>query len=404
MPPSPDTTAVHISSIMPQQDVLMQSRCRWRSSFASGFRAALACTIVGVASIYAPLAIRRHLTFPAFSYVVTVIIVIDATVGSALRAALSAVHATAMGAVPSVLPLWLAHRTGAGESVVATTAVVALSTFAAGEHAVGGGAASSGLGNVVACTALGVVAALLGVLLPCPRLATREVREKKAAYLEVATERVRLLADAFQLICDDQASYCCRRQRQCVAACIMSQADRAALLLRRITSAQGDLQWERMPTLLKRWCSRASWDDDGDEQVQVRPRLHDLIEMPLRGMEMACIQMHKHAPKPNSSSSIIICQTATWLQQATDQVRLALLTKRSCSNIGSSSSSSMEMAKLSAAEHDLLGLEAPEQQLPPLVFLFCMDHHQLIRPNNLLLSCCCCLQTTQTLSMPPKAR
>ncbi|KAF0889695.1 hypothetical protein E2562_030172 [Oryza meyeriana var. granulata] len=212
-----------------------------------------------------------------------------------------------------------------------------------GEHAVGGGAASSGLGNVVACTALGVVAALLGVLLPCPRLATREVREKKAAYLEVATER----------------------------------ADRAALLLRRITSAQGDLQWERMPTLLKRWCSRASWDDDGDEQVQVRPRLHDLIEMPLRGMEMACIQMHKHAPKPNSSSSSsIICQTATWLQQATDQVRLALLTKRSCSNIGSSSS--MEMAKLSAAEHDLLGLEAPEQQLPPL--------------------------TTQTLSMPPKAR
>ena len=103
---------------------------RWRSSLASGLRAALACTIVGVVSVYAPPALQRHLTFPAFSYVVTVIIVTDATVGTALRATASAVHATVMGAVPSVVALWLAHRTGTGESVLATSAVVALSTFA----------------------------------------------------------------------------------------------------------------------------------------------------------------------------------------------------------------------------------------------------------------------------------
>ena len=35
-----------------------------------------------------------------------------------------------MGAIPFVLALWLAHRTGATESVLATSAVVALSTFA----------------------------------------------------------------------------------------------------------------------------------------------------------------------------------------------------------------------------------------------------------------------------------
>lgn len=107
--------------------------------------------------------------------------------------------------------------------------------------------------NVVACTALGVVAALLGVLLPCPRLATRDATDKRLAYLEVAAERVRLLADAFQLhFSSDEAAgddeerasscRCRRRRRQCVAACIMSQADRAAsagaLLLRRISSAQ----------------------------------------------------------------------------------------------------------------------------------------------------------------------
>uniref|UniRef100_A0A0D3G9A5 Uncharacterized protein n=2 Tax=Oryza TaxID=4527 RepID=A0A0D3G9A5_9ORYZ len=96
--------------------------------------------------------------------------------------------------------------------------------------------------NVVACTALGVVAALLGVLLPCPRLATRDATDKRLAYLEVAAERVMLLAHAFQLHFssddagdDERASYCrCRRRRrQCVAACMMSQADRAASAGRR---------------------------------------------------------------------------------------------------------------------------------------------------------------------------
>uniref|UniRef100_A0A0E0HWR4 Uncharacterized protein n=1 Tax=Oryza nivara TaxID=4536 RepID=A0A0E0HWR4_ORYNI len=79
MPPSSAATtggAVHKPIIMPPEserqinnlpDVL-QPRRRWRSSLATGFRSALACTIVGVASIYAPLVIRRHLTFPAFSY------------------------------------------------------------------------------------------------------------------------------------------------------------------------------------------------------------------------------------------------------------------------------------------------------------------------------------------------
>lgn len=436
MPPSSAATtggAVHKPIIMPPEserqinnlpDVL-QPRRRWRSSLATGFRSALACTIVGVASIYAPLVIRRHLTFPAFSYVVTVIVVTDATLGSSLRGALSAVHATAMGAVPSVLPLWLAHRTGAGESVLATTAVVALSTFAVAVAGSAGTVAKRiALGqiiiiyvarfreermrseavllhpaNVVACTALGVVAALLGVLLPCPRLATRDATDKRLAYLEVAAERVRLLADAFQLhfssdesAGDDEerasSCRCRRRRRQCVAACIMSQADRAAsagaLLLRRISSAQGDLQWERMPALLKRWCS-SRWDDD-DEQACAR--LHELIEMPLRGMEMACTHMLQQPCWPNTNTISSICTTPTWLQHATDHVRLALLTKRipSCSNTGTGS---MEMAKLAPVS---VGALEQQQQLAPFLFFLCLDlllqgsHPAPQRPPKLLLS------------------
>jgi hypothetical protein len=227
---------------------------RWRSSLSSGLRAALACTIVGLVSIYAPAALRRHITFPAFSYVVTVILVTDATLGTALRGAVSALHGTLMGAAPSVAALWLAHRAGATESVVATSAVVALTAFAvalpesvglvAKRIALGqaiivyvakfqhGERPSRGLAllhpaNVVACTALGVAAALLAVLLPWPRLATREARDKCRAYKVVAAERVRVMADAFATGVGVEGEACSRQRRWQMAAC-MSEANRLA--------------------------------------------------------------------------------------------------------------------------------------------------------------------------------
>ncbi|CAN6357312.1 unnamed protein product [Urochloa humidicola] len=202
MPP-PRTTCCSVQAAAGDDDEARQlAMGRWRSCMASGLRAAMACTIVGLVSLYAPPAVRRHITFPAFSYVVTVIIVTDATLGTALRGAVSAVHGTLMGATPSVLALWLAHRTGATQSVLATSAVVALTAFViALPESVGPVAKRITLGqiiiiyvarfqqgerfaplvhpwNVVACTALGVVAALLAVLLPWPRLATREARDK----------------------------------------------------------------------------------------------------------------------------------------------------------------------------------------------------------------------------------
>ena len=226
---------------------------RWRSSLASGLRAALACSIVGLASLYAPPALRRHITFPAFSYVVTVIIVTDATLGTALRGAVTAVQATLMGAVPSVLALWLAHRTGAAESVLATSAVVALTALAVAlPESVGPVAKRIALGqiiiiyvakfqqgerptrafalmhpaNVVACTALGVAAALLAVLLPGPRLATREARDKTRAYKVLAAERVRVMADA--IVGEAAIDAACSRQRRCQMAARTSEASRLA--------------------------------------------------------------------------------------------------------------------------------------------------------------------------------
>ncbi|CAM0950606.1 unnamed protein product [Alopecurus aequalis] len=367
---------------------------RWRSSLASGLRAALACTIVGVISVYAPPPLKRHLTFPAFSYVVTVIIVTDATVGTALRAASSALHATVMGAVPSVMALWLAHRMGVGESVLATSAVVALSTFAVAlPESPGPVAKRIALGqiiiiyvakfrrgehpshelvlehpaNVVLCTALGVVAALLAVLLPFPRFATREVEDKSRAYMETAAERVRVLVDAFLLTANndddteeegrDAVAACGRQRRWCMAAC-MSQAQRlasaSAALLRRISSVKGDLQWERVPGFLRRWMPQPPAAD------------HGRIEMPIKGMEIALTSTAAR------SSSPMIC-SSSWLEQMTDQIRLAMLTTHQSNQYKAPMTKKMNKSPSMLTSRTMTTL-LPErhEELSPFLFLFSM--------------------------------
>ncbi|CAN6339287.1 unnamed protein product [Urochloa humidicola] len=341
MPP-PRTTCCSVQAAAGDDDEARQLVMgRWRSCVASGLRAAMACTIVGLVSLYAPPAVRRHITFPAFSYVVTVIIVTDATLGTALRGAVSAVHATLMGVAPSVLALWLAHRTGATQSVLATSAVVALTTFVIVlPESVGPVAKRIALGqiiiiyvarfqqgerfaplvhpwNVVACTALGVVAALLAVLLPWPRLATREARDKGRVYKALAAERVRVMVDACAIIVTGSSSaaaaLCIRQQRWHMAAC-MSEAKRltaaSTALLQCINAIKEDVQWER-------GCGSAAASDDDIS----------MLELPLTGMQMALSSMmmiddgdklrliqeeHRHA------GDIIATMR--------DQIRLALLT------------------------------------------------------------------------------
>ncbi|XP_044380729.1 uncharacterized protein [Triticum aestivum] len=391
----------NVSAVAPPPSSMWTSTSRrWRPSLASGLRAALACTIVGVVSVYAPPPLQRHLTFPAFSYVVTVIIVTDATVGTALRATASALHATVMGAVPSVLALWLAHRTGAAESVLATSAVVALSTFAVAlPESPGPVAKRIALGqiiiiyvakfrrgdrtshelvlehpaNVVLCTALGVAAALLAVLLPCPRLATREVEDKSRAYMETAAERVRVLVDAFLLTANDTAcaddgqetaAASGRRRRWCMAAC-MSQANRlasaSAALLRRMAAVKGDLQWERVPAVLRRWMPQQAVVD------------HGRIEMPIKGMEIALTSA------AIAGSSPMIC--SSWLEHMRDQIRLSMLTTHRHHHCSSTAATSVAMTKTTINKqsplmltNDTMTTLLPErhEELSPFLFLFSM--------------------------------
>ncbi|KAF8650660.1 hypothetical protein HU200_063812 [Digitaria exilis] len=346
---------------------------RWRSSVWSGLRAALACTIVGVVSLYAPDTVRRHITFPAFSYVVTVIIVTDAALGTALRGAVSAVQATLMGAAPSVVALWLAHRTGAAESVLATSAVVALTAFAVAlPESVGPVAKRIALGqiiiiyvarfqqgeqptrgfalvhpaNVVACTALGVAAALLAVLLPWPRMATREARDKTRAYRELAAERVRVMVHAIIVASSDEAA--CSRQRRWQMAACMSEAKRlasaSAALLHRIKAIKEDVQWER-----------------GAVEDSI------VVEMPLKGMQMALAMVIKTMEEDKECYCKLLQEHHAEIMATRDQIRLALLLEPNkhcagfCGSTAASSSSWVVGNKLLCSQ---------QQHLAPCLFLF----------------------------------
>ncbi|KAL6875660.1 hypothetical protein ACP4OV_013173 [Aristida adscensionis] len=378
---------------------------RWRSSLASGLRAALAITIVGVVSLYAPPALRRHITFPAFSYVVTVIVVTDATLGTALRGAAAALHATLMGAAPSVVALWLAHRTGAAASAPATAAVVALTAFAVAlPESASPAARRIALGqiiivyvarfrrgerptlafavthpaDVVACTALGVAAALLAVALPWPRLAAREAGEKGGAYRALAAERVRVMVDAFLLLVAGKEEAACGRHRRWQMVACMSRAERLAsacsTLLRRINSIKEDLQWERAAAgIISKW-----WMPPPPPRAADPSR--DSIEAPLAGMHMA---LALAPPRPCTCTVAAAAAAAAGdhvagapdhdglaIMAMRDQIRLALLTHNSIafpSSINMNNPVSLPMMQLQWSQKHR---SSYEEELAPLLFLF----------------------------------
>lgn len=172
----------------------------WCACLASAFRTAFACTIVGCTTLYGPAFLQRQVAFPAFSYV-TVILIIgpapDATLGDALLGCWLALYATVQSVVPAILSLWMIGPTGF--SSFTTALAVALFSFVVvlpeSTHLV---AKRIALGQIVlvyviafingarahpvmhpvhvaASTALGVLACLLALLLPYPRLAYFEV-------------------------------------------------------------------------------------------------------------------------------------------------------------------------------------------------------------------------------------
>ncbi|TXG74021.1 hypothetical protein EZV62_002600 [Acer yangbiense] len=266
-----------------------RSQAVWLSCLASGFRAALACTIVGLLTLYGPPSLRRQVAFPAFSYVTVILIVTDATLGDTLQGCWLALYATIQTVGPAILSLWLI---GPARFTSSTTALaVALAAYVValpeGTHLI---AKRIALGQIVityvigfingehteavfhpmhvaASTAVGVLACVLALLLPYPRLACREVKQNSKQLAENVSERLKLYVKAF--CAEDNTS----------ALASISQAKSLAIgatkLFQNIKRYQESMKWERLPFRFLR-----------SYYMNPVEKLQDL-EIPLRGMEMA---------------------------------------------------------------------------------------------------------------------
>ncbi|KAF7144205.1 hypothetical protein RHSIM_Rhsim05G0189900 [Rhododendron simsii] len=281
-----------------------RARVVWRTRLGSAFRTALACAVVGCATLYGPEPLRNQLQFPAYAYLTTILIVSDATLGDSVKGCWHALLATAQVLPASVLSLWLigpehfsaaiaAAAMAAGAFMVAVPEWSHLMTkrIAFGQFVivyVGAVVYGKEAGDVMhpihvaASTALGALASVLAMLLPYPRLAYAEssvktkslykrysdlmVNKLSRLYTQNASERISLLMKAFSA------------QNTTIALETISQAkplqETGAKLLQRIKLIQESVQWER---------------------PQIRPKPHfrkpgdilEDIEIQIRGMEMA---------------------------------------------------------------------------------------------------------------------
>ncbi|CAN4098858.1 unnamed protein product [Withania somnifera] len=266
-----------------------RARAVWRTCLASALRTALACTIVGVATLLGPQYIKKQAAFPAFSYVTVILVVTDATLGDTFRGCWYALYATFQGVCPAILSLWLI---GPARLTAGTTAIaVALSAFVVvlpdNTHLI---AKRIALGQVVlvyviayinggltetimhpvhvsASTGLGVVACVLALIFPYPCLACCEVKQNCKLFAENASERFNLFVKAFS-----------SEDNTCALAFISqakSLVKTGSNLLQGIKIKQESMKWERFPFKFL----RPYGENPGS-------RFQDL-QTPLRGMEIA---------------------------------------------------------------------------------------------------------------------
>ncbi|KAI8556587.1 hypothetical protein RHMOL_Rhmol05G0265800 [Rhododendron molle] len=173
-----------------------RARAVWRTRLGSAFRTALACAMVGCATLYGPEPLRTLLPFPAFAYVTAILIVSDATLGDSVKGCWHALLATAQVLPASVLSLWVIGPERFSAGVAAATVAAGAFMVAVPEWShlmtkriafgqivivyVGAVVYGKEAGvvmhpiHVAASTALGALASVLAMLLPYPRLAHAE--------------------------------------------------------------------------------------------------------------------------------------------------------------------------------------------------------------------------------------
>lgn len=166
-------------------------------------RAAVACTAIGLATSYASPSFRHHVSFPAYSYTVALLLVAgdSPTLGLLLKSTASIACTTVLGLLPALLaahfmpPKMVSPLSSSVMSAVSAFMVAVVPDVEAGllgKRITMGQivlicVASFDFGQpepvrlllhlvpAAASTAVGVAAALLAVVVPYPRLASHEV-------------------------------------------------------------------------------------------------------------------------------------------------------------------------------------------------------------------------------------
>ncbi|MED6120849.1 hypothetical protein PIB30_024874 [Stylosanthes scabra] len=267
----------------------------WQACLASAFRTALACTIVGCVTLFGPQKVQTLITFPAFSYVSLILIIInDATFGDTFRACWLALYATIQAIGPAMLTLWAVHPARLSNATTAlavgVAAFVVVLPFDGSTHLL---AKRISLGQIVlvyvigyangvhtdplmhplrlaASTALGVIASLLALLLPYPRLATFEVKRN---YKQLRKNMLKRMQVLIKVICEDDMN--CATANALVSNA-KSLVTTQTKLFQAIMSRQDSIRWET--PLLKIFKLHYCWTP--------MKRLQQ-IDTNLRGMELA---------------------------------------------------------------------------------------------------------------------
>ncbi|KAM1798604.1 hypothetical protein ACFX12_032655 [Malus domestica] len=346
-----------------------QTQSLWRMRLCSALRTALACIIVGCTTLYGPPQLQKYLTYSSFSYITTILIVPDATVGDVMRSSWHVIFATAQVLVSSVLTLWLVEPKNFSVGVAA--AAVALSAFvvalpesthlmskriAFGQfvnvyvgtviHGAQTGVVMHPLG-VASSTALGALASVVAVLFPYPRLSYYEVCKSWRLYAGNASQRLTRFIEAIASR-DKSGALELLSQGQ-------SLSKEAAKLLHNITNNLETMVWERPHIKFLK-----------PKYMDLGERLQE-TEVPLRGMEIALSSCSSHPV------NLIDEELRGNLQSSEAHVRLRLLQAKY----------SLPSDATLAPESDREIFDKPlwtkkpttknHEDLPAFFFLYCME-------------------------------
>ncbi|MED6133850.1 hypothetical protein PIB30_032089 [Stylosanthes scabra] len=341
----------------------------WQACLASAYRTALATTIVGCVTLFGPPAVKNLIERPAFSYVTVVIIISnDATLGDSFRGFWYVLLGTIQSIGPAIISLWIIGPSRfTAETIALAVALAAfvvalpgeITHFMAKRLALGqivlvyvtayiNGAHTQPLMHplgVAASTALGGVACIPALLLPCPRLACRKVKKKFKLLTQNTIKRVKLLTKA---ICEEDKASVFTSISQA-----KSLSTTRTELLHLITHYQNGMRWERPQ--IKNFRSNCLFAVEKLKEVDTT----------LRGMEMALMSINSFPIR------MINEEMKHGLNSLMQQVILTI--KETKHNLHGASLTVPELTEKNITNflHSLQTIPTTLQDLPFYFYLFC---------------------------------